>query len=212
MGMERIVPSFSEFEVLVSMLTRSAVAAYKLHYGADVRQQGEADVLRNSTSWLWITGVPAYSARNSNRCCNVSAAPPASTSVPCTGMSADTRTGPSIRVRSAPSYRLFSADMTNTRSSRTHLPYARVRKRVRLKFRCTSCCSSIGRTLWKRGQSADQRKLAMKAFGLGSSSPSLYKMGSKWAPAAMTPFTEDDKISKVVVKRMDGNTGLPCAA
>ncbi|MGE1218542.1 lactate utilisation protein LutB domain-containing protein, partial [Bacillus toyonensis] len=29
-----------------------------------------------------------------------------------------------------------------------------------------------------------------------SSSPSLYKMGSKWAPAAMTPFTEDDKISK----------------
>jgi L-lactate utilization protein LutB len=34
------------------------------------------------------------------------------------------------------------------------------------------------------------RKLAMKAFGLGSSSPSLYKMGSKWAPAAMTPFTD----------------------
>ncbi|XRL85517.1 hypothetical protein P5659_21975 [Bacillus subtilis] len=36
----------------------------------------------------------------------------------------------------------------------------------------------------------------MKAFGLGASSLSLYKMGSKWAPAAMTPFTEDEKISK----------------
>ncbi|MDP4123245.1 MAG: DUF3390 domain-containing protein, partial [Bacillota bacterium] len=48
----------------------------------------------------------------------------------------------------------------------------------------------------KEGRAPISEKLAMKAFGLGASSLSLYKMGSKWAPAAMTPFTEDEKISK----------------
>ncbi len=155
MGMERIVPSFSEFEVLVSMLTRSAVGQRLTSYITALtgpRRQGEADgpeefhlvVVDNGRSRILGTEFQSVAAM-------YPAAPPASTSVPCTGMSADTRTGPSIRVRSAPSYRLFSADMTNTRSSRTHLPYARpVRKRVPLKFRRTSCRSSIGRTSWKK--------------------------------------------------------------
>ncbi len=46
MGMERIVPSFSEFEVLVSMLTRSAVGQRLTSYITALtgpRQQGEAD-------------------------------------------------------------------------------------------------------------------------------------------------------------------------
>ena len=36
----------------------------------------------------------------------------------------------------------------------------------------------------------------MKAFGLGASSPSLYKMASKMASPVMSPFTKDNKISK----------------
>lgn len=36
----------------------------------------------------------------------------------------------------------------------------------------------------------------MKAFGFGAASPTLYKIGSKIAPAAMSPFTLGDKISK----------------
>ncbi len=46
MGMERIVPSFSEFEVLVSMLTRSAVGQRLTSYITALtgpRRQGEAD-------------------------------------------------------------------------------------------------------------------------------------------------------------------------
>ncbi len=35
----------------------------------------------------------------------------------------------------------------------------------------------------------------MKAFGLGASSPTLYKMATKMASPAMSPFTKDHKIS-----------------
>lgn len=52
------------------------------------------------------------------------------------------------------------------------------------------------RIVEKEGRAPISEKLAMKAFGLGTSAPSLYKMGSKWAPAAMKPFKEDGKITK----------------
>ncbi len=148
--------------------------------------------------WLWTTGVPAYSARNSNRCCNVSAAPPASTSVRCTGMSADTRTGP---IYSGPIGAVLSP-LLGGYDEYKELPYA-----SSLCAACTEACpvkiplhelllKHRQNIVEKEGKAPISEKLAMKAFGLGSSSPSLYKMGSKWAPAAMTPFTEDDKISK----------------
>lgn len=155
MGMERIVPSFSEFEVLVSMLTRSAVGQRLTSYITALtgpRREGEADgpeefhlvVVDNGRSRILGTEFQSVFAM-------YQLAPPALMSVPYTGMSADIRTGPSIRARSAPSYRRFSADTTSIRSFRTHPPYARpVRKRAPLKFRCTSSCSSTGRTSWKK--------------------------------------------------------------
>nr|WGD69927.1 DUF3390 domain-containing protein [Bacillus subtilis] len=88
--------------------------------------------------------------------------------------------------------------MTIIRSRRTHL-------------HCVSACSEAcpvkiplhepllkhrQNIVEKEGRAPISEKLAMKAFGLGASSLSLYKMGSKWALTAMTPFTEDEKISK----------------
>lgn len=48
----------------------------------------------------------------------------------------------------------------------------------------------------KEGKAPFSEKIMMKAFGLGASSPTLYKMASKMAPAAMSPFTTGDKITK----------------
>ncbi|WP_265605951.1 LutB/LldF family L-lactate oxidation iron-sulfur protein [Bacillus velezensis] len=200
MGMERIVPSFSEFEVLVSMLTRSAVGQRLTSYITALtgpRQQGEADgpeefhlvVVDNGRSR--ILGTEFQSVLQCIRC------------------AACINVCPVYRHVGGHSYgSIYSGPIGAVLSpllggydEYKELPYA-----SSLCAACTEACPvKIPRTsalkhrqniVEKEGKAPISEKLAMKAFGLGSSSPSLYKMGSKWAPAAMTPFTEDDKISK----------------
>ncbi|MFD3447486.1 LutB/LldF family L-lactate oxidation iron-sulfur protein [Microbacteriaceae bacterium 4G12] len=50
----------------------------------------------------------------------------------------------------------------------------------------------------KEGRAPFSEKLAMKMFGMGASSSALYKIGTKIAPTAMSPFTSGDRISKGV--------------
>ncbi len=50
----------------------------------------------------------------------------------------------------------------------------------------------------QEGRAPLAEKLAMKMFSMGASSAALYKMGSKMAPAAMSPFTSDNRVSKGV--------------
>jgi L-lactate dehydrogenase complex protein LldF len=50
----------------------------------------------------------------------------------------------------------------------------------------------------KEGRAPMAEKLAMKMFGMGASSAALYKLGSKIAPAAMSPFTSGERITKGV--------------
>ena len=58
----------------------------------------------------------------------------------------------------------------------------------------------------QEGNAPIAEKLAMKIFGLGASSSALYRMGSKVAPAAMSPFTSGNSVSKGVgpLKNVDG--------
>lgn len=50
----------------------------------------------------------------------------------------------------------------------------------------------------KEGRAPMAEKLAMKMFGMGASSAALYKLGSKIAPAAMSPFTSGERVTKGV--------------
>lgn len=154
MGMERIVPSFSEFEVLVSMLTRSAVGQRLTSYITALtgpKLEGEVDGPKNSILSSLTMDDPISLERNSSLCCNVSAVPPVSMSVLCTAMSADIHTAQSTRGRSERFYRRCSAVMTIIRSCRTHLHCVLlVQKPARSKSRFMSCYSSIVRISSKK--------------------------------------------------------------
>lgn len=160
MGMERIVPSFSEFEVLVSMLTRSAVGQRLTSYITALtgpKLEGEVDGPEEFHLVIVDNGRSISLERNSSLCCNVSAVPPVSMSVLCTAMSADIHTAQSTRGRSELFYHRCSAVMTIIRSCRTHLHCALlVQKPARSKSRFMSCYSSIVRISSKRRQGADQ--------------------------------------------------------
>ncbi|MDO3659703.1 MULTISPECIES: lactate utilization iron-sulfur protein LutB [Bacillus] len=201
MGMERIVPSFSEFEVLVSMLTRSAVGQRLTSYITALtgpKLEGEVDgpeefhlvIVDNGRSN--ILGTEFQSVLQCIRC------------------AACINVCPVYRHVGGHSYgSIYSGPIGAVLSPLLggyddfkELPYAST-----LCAACSEACpvkiplhelllKHRQNIVEKEGRAPISEKLAMKAFGLGASSLPLYKMGSKWAPAAMTPFTEDEKISK----------------
>ena len=48
----------------------------------------------------------------------------------------------------------------------------------------------------KEGRAPLAEKLAMKMFEMGASSAALYRLGSRLAPAAMSPFTSGERVAK----------------
>ena len=201
MGMERIVPSFDEFEVLVGMLTRSAVGQRLTSYITALtgpRLPGEADgpeefhlvIIDNGRSN--ILGTEFQSVLQCIRC------------------AACINVCPVYRHVGGHSYgSIYSGPIGAVLSpllggydDYKELPYA-----SSLCAACSEACpvkiplhelllKHRQRIVEKEGRAPISEKLAMKAFGLGTSAPSLYKMGSKLAPAAMKPFNEDGKITK----------------
>ncbi|KAA6450715.1 LutB/LldF family L-lactate oxidation iron-sulfur protein [Bacillus swezeyi] len=201
MGMERIVPSFDEFEVLVGMLTRSAVGQRLTSYITALtgpKLPGEADgpeefhlvIVDNGRSK--ILGTEFQSVLQCIRC------------------AACINVCPVYRHVGGHSYgSIYSGPIGAVLSpllggydDYKELPYA-----SSLCAACTEACpvkiplhelllKHRQRIVEKEGRAPISEKLAMKAFGLGTSTPSLYKMGSKWAPAAMKPFKDGEKITK----------------
>lgn len=201
MGMERIVPTHEEFEVLVNMLTRSAVGQRLPSYVTAVtgpKCEGEVDgpdefhlvVVDNGRSD--ILGSEFQSVLQCIRC------------------GACANVCPVYRHIGGHSYgSIYSGPIGAVLSpllggydDYKELPYAST-----LCAACTDACPvkiPLHELLLKHRQVIVERegrapiseKLAMKAFGLGAASPALYKLGSKIAPSAMSPFTMDQKISK----------------
>lgn len=201
MGMERIVPSHKEFEVLVSMLTRSAVGQRLTSYITALtgpRAQGDVDgpeefhlvIVDNGRSK--ILGTEFQSVLQCIRC------------------AACVNVCPVYRHVGGHSYgSIYSGPIGAVLSPLLggyddfkELPYAST-----LCAACTDACPvkiPLHELLHKHRQVIVERegrapvseKLAMKAFGLGAASPALYKLGSKIAPSAMSPFTAGEKISK----------------
>jgi L-lactate dehydrogenase complex protein LldF len=200
MGMERLVPTFEEMEVLVSMLTRSAVGQKLTSYitvltGA--REEHEVDgpeefhlvIVDNGRSK--ILGGEFQSILQCIRC------------------AACINVCPVYRHIGGHSYgSIYSGPVGVVLSpllggydEYKELPYAST-----LCGACTEVCPvkiplhnliHKHRTVIveKEGKAPVPEKLLMKAFGLGAASPMLYKLGSKIAPTAMNPFTVGEKIS-----------------
>lgn len=201
MGMERLVPTYEEMEVLVSLLTRSAVGQKLTSYitvltgpreelDVDGPEEFHLVVVDNGRSN--ILGSDFQSVLQCIRC------------------AACVNVCPVYRQVGGHSYgSIYSGPIGAVLSpllggydDYKELPYAST-----LCAACTEACPvkiPLHELLHKHrqvivekeGRAPISEKMAMKAFGLGAASPSLYKLGSKFAPAAMNPFTVGDKITK----------------
>ncbi|MDQ0162276.1 LutB/LldF family L-lactate oxidation iron-sulfur protein [Aeribacillus alveayuensis] len=200
MGMERIVPTFEEFEILVSLLTRSAVGQKLTSYVTVLsgpKEQGDVDgpeefhlvIVDNGRSK--ILGTEFQSVLQCIRC------------------AACVNVCPVYRHVGGHSYgSIYSGPIGAVLSpllggydDYKELPYAST-----LCAACSEACPvkiPLHELLHKHrqvivekeGRAPISEKLAMKAFGLGAANPALYKLGSIMAPTAMKPFVKDEKIS-----------------
>jgi len=203
MGMERIVPTFDEMEVLVGMLTRSAVGQKLTSYVTTLtgpKETGDVDgpeefhlvIVDNGRSD--ILGGEFQSVLQCIRC------------------AACVNVCPVYRQVGGHSYgSIYSGPIGAVLSPLLggydefkELPYAST-----LCAACTDACPvkiPLHQLLHKHRQVIVERegkapvseKMIFKAFGLGAASPTLYKIGSKMAPALTKPLSKGDKITKGV--------------
>ncbi len=201
MGMERIVPTWEELDVLVSMLCRSAVGQKLTSYITGLtgpRGEGDVDgpeefhlvVVDNGRSK--ILGTEFQSALQCIRC------------------AACINVCPIYRHIGGHSYGSIYpgpigavlSPLLGGYDDYKELPFA-----SSLCAACTDACPvkiPLHELLVKhrrnivedQGKAAFGEKLAMKGFALAASSSTLYNVGSKVAPTMMGPFSKDGKITK----------------
>ncbi|MEH7382969.1 LutB/LldF family L-lactate oxidation iron-sulfur protein [Bacillus sp. JJ1533] len=203
MGMERLVPTFEEMEVLVGMLTRSAVGQKLTSYITTLtgpREEGDVDgpedfhlvIVDNGRSN--ILGTEFQSVLQCIRCAACINVCPVYRHVG--GHSYGSIYPGPIGVVLTP--------LLGGYDDNKELPYAST-----LCGACTDACPvkiPLHQLIHKHrevivereGRAPVSEKLLMKAFGFGASSPSLYQMGSKLAPTLTKPIAHGDKITKGV--------------
>lgn len=201
MGMERLVPTFEEMEVLVGMLTRSAVGQKLTSYITVLtgpRDEGEIDgpeefhlvIVDNGRSD--ILGGDFQSVLQCIRCAACINVCPVYRHVG--GHSYNS-------IYSGPIGAILTPLLGGYEDFK-ELPYM-----TSLCGACTEVCPvkiPIHELLHKHrqvivendGRAPFAEKLLMKAFGLGAATPALYRFGTKFAPAAMNPFVVGEKITK----------------
>jgi L-lactate dehydrogenase complex protein LldF len=201
MGMERIVPTFEDMEVLVSLLSRSAVGQKLPSYVTVLTGPKEEDdvdgpeefhlvIVDNGRSQILGTDFqPILQCIRCAACVNVC---------------------PVYRQIGGHSYgSIYSGPVGAVLSpllggyeDYKELPYAST-----LCGACTDACpvkiplhellhKHRQVMIEKEGKAPFSEKLLMKAYGLGASSLAFYKFGSKIAPTLMNPITEGEKVSK----------------
>lgn len=201
MGMERIVPTWEELDVLVSLLCRSAVGQKLTSYITGLtgpKDDGDADgpeefhlvIVDNGRSN--ILGTEFQSALHCIRC------------------AACVNVCPVYRHIGGHSYGSIYAGpigavlspLLGGYEDYKELPYA-----SSLCAACTDACPvkiPLHELLIKHrrkivedeGKSTFGEKLAMKGYQLAASSPNLYGAGTKSASAVMSPFTSSGSIKK----------------
>lgn len=200
MGMERIVPTFEEMEVLVSLLTRSAVGQKLTSYITTltgVKGEGDTDgaeefhlvIVDNGRSK--ILGTEFQSVLQCIRCAACVNACPVYRHVG--GHSYGS-------IYSGPIGAVLSP-LLGGYDDFKELPYAST-----LCGACTDACPvkiPLHELLHKHrqkiveieGKAPISERLLMNAFGFGASASPLFNMATKVASPVMSPFVKDDKIS-----------------
>lgn len=200
MGMERLVPTFEEMEVLVGMLTRSAVGQKLTSYitvltgpreELDVDGPEEFHLVIVDNGRSSILGGEFQSILQCIRC------------------AACINTCPVYRHVGGQTYgSIYSGPIGAVLSpllggydDYKELPYAST-----LCGACTEVCPvkiPLHQLLHKHrevivereGRAPISESLLMQAFGMGTASQSIYRFGSKIASSVMKPFTNDEKIT-----------------
>lgn len=200
MGMERIVPSWGDMEVLVSMLTRAAVGQKLTSYITALtgpRDDGDVDgpeefhlvIVDNGRSKM--LGSEFQEALHCIRC------------------AACINVCPVYRHVGGHSYGSIYpgpigaviSPVLGGYDDYKELPYAST-----LCAACTEACPvkiPLHELLIKHRQNIVEKEgkaplfeqLSMKAFRMGTASPSMYNIGSRLAPKVLAPFVKDGKIS-----------------
>lgn len=201
MGMERLVPTYEEFEVLVSLLTRSAVGQRLTSYITTVtgpKEAGEVDgpeefhlvIVDNGRSD--ILGTEFQQVLQCIRCAACINVCPVYRNIG--GHSyGSIYPGPIGAVLSP---------LLGGYDKYKELPYA-----SSLCGACTEACPvkiPLHELLIKHRQVIAEKekrspvaeRLLMKAFGIGASKPGLYGAGAKMASKVVRPFLKDDLIHK----------------
>lgn len=201
MGMERIVPTFEEFEVLVGLLTRSAVGQKLTSYITALTGPRTAEEIDGPSEFHLVivdngrSGILGTEFQSVLQCIRCAAC-----------------------INVCPVYRHIGGHSYNSiypgpigavltpllggYDDFKELPYAST-----LCAACTDACPvkiPLHQLLHRHRQVIVERegrapiseKMAMKAFGIGASSNPLYAAGSKMASTVMKPFTKDETISK----------------
>jgi L-lactate dehydrogenase complex protein LldF len=201
MGMERIVPTWEELDILVSMLCRSAVGQKLTSYITGLtgpKAEGDVDgpeefhlvIVDNGRSN--ILGTEFQSVLQCIRC------------------AACINVCPIYRHVGGHSYGSIYpgpigavlSPLLGGYDDYKELPYA-----SSLCGACTEACpvkiplhdllvKHRRNIVEEQGKAAFGEKLAMKGFSLAASSPKLYKIGSKAAPTMMGPLAKEGKIKK----------------
>jgi L-lactate dehydrogenase complex protein LldF len=201
MGMERIVPTWEELDILVSLLCRSAVGQKLTSYVTGLtgpKDEGDVDgpeefhlvIVDNGRSN--ILGTEFQSALQCIRC------------------AACINVCPVYRHIGGHSYGSIYpgpigavlTPLLGDYEDYKELPYAST-----LCAACTDACpvkiplhelliKHRRKIIEDEGKSSFGEKLAMKGYQLAASSPTLYKAGTKSANALMSPFTENESIKK----------------
>ncbi|OEH92368.1 LutB/LldF family L-lactate oxidation iron-sulfur protein [Bacillus solimangrovi] len=200
MGMERIVPTWEEMEVLVSLLTRAAVGQKLTSYITALtgpKQEGDVDgpeefhlvIVDNGRSK--ILGTQFQEALHCIRC------------------AACINVCPVYRHVGGHSYGSIYpgpigaviSPLLGGYDEYKELPYA-----SSLCAACTEACP-VGIPLHdlllkhrqniveNEGRAPKFENLSMKAFRMGTANPTMYNVGTKLAPTMMKPFVKDDKIT-----------------
>ncbi|OLO26190.1 iron-sulfur cluster-binding protein [Alkalihalophilus pseudofirmus] len=201
MGMERIVPTWEELDILVSMLCRSAVGQKLTSYitgltgpkdAGDVDGPEEFHLVIVDNGRSNILGTEFQSALQCIRC------------------AACINVCPIYRHIGGHSYGSIYpgpigavlSPLLGGYDDYKELPFA-----SSLCAACTEACpvkiplhdllvKHRRNIVEEQGKGGFGEKLAMKGFAMAASSPKLYNMGSKVAPSMMGPFSKEGKVTK----------------
>ncbi|WP_164215257.1 LutB/LldF family L-lactate oxidation iron-sulfur protein [Virgibacillus sp. YIM 98842] len=200
MGMERLVPTWKELDVMVNLLSRSAVGQKITTYVTNLTPELEDDSADGSKEFHLVVvdggrskalGTEFQSALHCIRC------------------AACVNVCPVYRHIGGHAYgSIYQGPIGAVLSpilggyeEYGELPYA-----SSLCAACTEACPvkiplhelliRHRENYVEQGYADKSEKLAMKAFGIGTSTPSLFKMATKGAPVFAKPFVKEDSISK----------------